>query len=136
MAELEEAVYAILVGDAGVTALVEARVYPQKIPQDVGLPAVAYLRVSKRRVKSHSGPSGLARVRMQVNCTAGSYAVAKTVTAAIGLALDGIGVGGPVTVAGVEIHGSWLESEGDVYGEGEGLHGARQDFMFWCREVT
>ena len=70
MAEIEEAVYSRLTATGAVTALVgsgsAARIYPNKIPQEATLPAVAYQRVSTRRVKAHAAPTGLARVRVQV----------------------------------------------------------------------
>lgn len=136
MAELEEAVYSRLNGNAGVSAIVGTRIYPEKIPQEATLPAVAYARISARRARSHSGPGGLARPRIQVTCVAASYSEAKALAAATRKALDGIGVGGPVTVGGVEVHGSWLDTDADEYGDAEGLHSVRQDFVFWCRETV
>lgn len=132
MAEIEEAVYTILTGDEAAAVLVGGRVYPQRIPQDVGLPAVAYSRISTRRVKRHGGSSGLARARVQVNSEAGSYAEAKALAAAVCGALDAV----QRTVAGIVIQGSWAEGEGDEYGETEGIYGVRQDFMFWYREAV
>lgn len=130
MAELEEAVYAILVEDAAVGALVGTRVYPQRIPQDVELPAVAYSRISTRRAQRHGGTGEgrrLARARVQVNCEAGSYGQAKALASAVVGALDGV----QTTVAGVWVQGSWAEGEGDEYGETDGIYGVRQDFMIW-----
>jgi len=132
VAELEEAVYAILTEDAAVGALVGTRVYPQAIPQDVGLPATAYARISTKRVKRHGGSSGLKRARVQVNSTAREYDEAKAVAAAVCGALDGV----QRTVAGIWVQGSWAEGEGDEYAEGDGLHGVRQDFMIWYVEAT
>lgn len=134
MAEVEEAVYAILTGDAGVAALAGDRVYPQEIPQDVALPAVAYARVSTRRARRHGGAGvgrRLARARVQVNCEAGTYGAAKGLAAAVVGALDGV----MVTVAGVEVQGSWIENEGDEYGETGKVYGVRHDFMLWFRAV-
>lgn len=139
MAELEEAVFAILTGDAGVAALAGDRVYPQVIPQDVALPAVAYARISTMRVKRHGGAGvgrRLARARVQVNCEAVGYGVAKALAGAVVGALDGV----MATVAldgqgSVEVQGSWIENEGDEYGETGGVYGVRQDFMVWFRAV-
>lgn len=131
MAELEEAVYAILTEDAAVGALVGTRVYPQVIPQDVALPAVAYSRISTRRVKKRERRE-LARARVQVNAEASSYAGAKTLAAAVVGALDAV----QRTIAGVQVQGSWPEGEGDEYGTTDGIYGVRQDFMFWFREAV
>ena len=136
MAEVEEAVYAILTGDGGVAELAGSRVYPQRIPQGAALPAVAYARVSTRRVKSHGGSSGLARPRIQVNGTAASYQAAKALASAVRGALDGVRrtvvLDGQESVA---VEGSWLETDGDEFGETDGLHSVRQDFMIWFGEV-
>lgn len=40
----EERIYAALSGAAAVTAVVSDRIYPDSIPQDVTLPAIAYTR--------------------------------------------------------------------------------------------
>ena len=135
MAEIEEAVYSRLTTTAAVTAIVGAgsasRIYPNKIPQEATLPAVAYQRVSTRRVKAHAAPTGLARVRVQVTCVARTYSAVKGLAVVVRKALDGV-MG---TVGGVAVQGSWLETDADEYGDAEGLHSVRQDFMVWHTEA-
>ena len=135
MAEIEEAVYSRLTTTAAVTAIVGAgsasRIYPNKIPQEATLPAVAYQRVSTRRVKAHAAPTGLARARVQVTCVAASYSVVKGLATAVRKALEGV-MG---TVGGLALQGSWLETDADEYGDAEGLHSVRQDFMVWYTEA-
>ena len=131
MAELEEAVYSRLSGNVAVAAIVSTRIYPQKIPQEATLPAIAYARVSARRVKAHAAPTGLARARMQVTCVATSYSAVKALAAAVRKALEGV-MG---TVGGLALQGSWLETDADEYGDAEGLHSVRQDFMVWYTEA-
>lgn len=46
----ESDLYSDLVGDAGVGALVGTRVYPNVLPEDVTLPAIAYRTVSAVRI--------------------------------------------------------------------------------------
>ena len=70
MADVEKAVYAILSGDAGVAAIAGNRIYPNRTPQDVALPAVAYFRVSTRRRATHGSPASLARPRIQTTAQA------------------------------------------------------------------
>lgn len=130
MAEIEEAVYSRLSGNAGVSALVSTRIYPNKIPQEATLPAIAYQRISARRVKAHAAPTGLARVRVQVTCVARSYSEVKGLAAAVRTAMQGV-MG---TVGGVWVQGSWLETDADEYGDAETLHSVRQDFMIWHTE--
>lgn len=130
MAELEEAVYSRLSGNVAVAALVSTRIYPNKIPQEATLPAIAYQRISARRVKAHAAPTGLARVRVQVTCVARSYSEVKGLAAAVRTAMQGV-MG---TVGGVGVQGSWLETDADEYGDAETLHSVRQDFMIWHTE--
>ena len=130
MAELEEAVYSRLTGNAGVSALVSTRVYPNKIPQEAALPALAYQRISARRVKAHAAPTGLARVRVQVTCVSRSYSEVKALAAAVRTAMQGV-MG---SVGGVTLQGSWLETDADEYGDAETLHSVRQDYMIWHTE--
>ena len=135
MAEIEEAVYSRLTTTAAVTAIVGAgsasRIYPNKIPQEATLPAVAYQRVSTRRVKAHAAPTGLARVRVQVTCVARTYSEVKGLAVVVRKALEGV-MG---TVGGLALQGSWLETDADEYGDAEGLHSVRQDFMVWHTEA-
>ena len=136
MAEIEEAVYSRLTATGAVTALVgsgsAARIYPNKIPQEATLPAVAYQRVSTRRVKAHAAPTGLARVRVQVTCVARTYSEVKALAVVVRKALEGV-MG---TVGGLAVQGSWLETDADEYGDAEGLHSVRQDFMLWHTEAV
>ena len=82
-------------------------------------------------MKAHAAPTGLARVRVQVDCVARSYSEVKALAAAVRKSLDGV-MG---TVGGLALQGSWLETDADEYGDAEGLHSVRQDFMFWHTEA-
>ena len=131
MAELEEVVYSRLSGTGAVTAICSTRIYPNKIPQEATLPAVAYQRISTRRVRAHAAPTGLARARVQVVCVARSYSEVKGLATEVRKALEGV----VASVGGVTVQGSWLETDADEYGDAEGLHSVRQDFMLWHTEA-
>lgn len=130
MSDIEVAVFTILSEDPEVNALVGARIFPQPIPQDAPLPAIAYSRISTRRVRSHGGPSKLARPRFQFVVSANAYAEAKTVSAAVRSALDGL----KEEVDGLEVQGAWLDNDADEYGDDGQLRSIRMDFMIWHRE--
>ena len=49
MSGIEEAIYGALTAHAGLSALVDDRVYPMVLPQDATRPAVTYMRVSGAR---------------------------------------------------------------------------------------
>lgn len=52
-----------LIGDAGVAALVGARVYPQQLPPDVALPAIAYRFIDG---VDYAGLKETARVQLDI----------------------------------------------------------------------
>jgi hypothetical protein len=134
MADIEEAVYAILKAASGVTALVggssSPRIYPNVVPQDAGLPAIAYQRISSYRKATHGAPASLARPRIQVTMLAESYSQVKGVAAAVREALDGY-VG---TAGGVGVQAALSEDETDEFGNSNNLHVVRQDWMIWHAE--
>jgi hypothetical protein len=134
MADVEEAVYAILRSAGGVTAIVgtgdAARIYPNVVPQDAGLPAMAYQRISALRRATHGSPASLARPRIQITMLAESYSQVKGLAAAVREALDGF-MG---TAGGVSVGVALAEDETDEFGSSNNLHVVRQDYMIWHAE--
>lgn len=127
---LEEGLYAYLVADAGVAALIGTRLYPLLVPQDAALPAMAYQRISGPRDHTHDGASGLAMARIQFTAVGSSYSEAKSVMAALRAALDGFsGTMGEVTVGA-----ALLQNERDEWAESFDLPVVRQDYMVWYQE--
>ena len=132
MAELEAGLYSLLSNDAGVSALVSARIYPAVVPQDIDLPAIAYQLIgAPDRYYAHSGPVGLARKRIQITSVAETYAAAKGLAVAIRDALSGY----QGTTATVKIHSSFLLNEFDSFGDQNDLQINRQDFMIMYTEA-
>lgn len=87
----ETDLYAALAAAAPVTALVSTRVYPDAIPLDRGLPAVAYRRVGTEPVTVISSGVPVAETAtLEIACLdetrAGADAVADAVIAAAGAA--------------------------------------------------
>lgn len=134
MADVEQAVYAILKTSPAVTALVggatSPRIYPNRTPQDAALPAVAYFRVSTRRRATHGAPATLARPRVQTTAQAATYAEAKALAAAIRGALNGF-VG---EIGGVKVQAALAEDEADEFGVSSDIHAVRQDWFIWQTE--
>lgn len=130
---IEEALYAHLVGTAGVAALVSTRIYPQTIPQDVALPAIAYQRISGVREYSQSGPSQLAHPRFQLTCQAATYAGAKALANAVRAALSGYKgtMGG---VGGVVVGGCFVVNETDGFELPGETQVVRLDVIVWHEE--
>ncbi len=70
---MTEAIYTILMADAGVTALISGRAYPNFVPlrtleADSTYPCVMFEQISGFAVNSYSGRSGYHEGRVQVNC--------------------------------------------------------------------
>ncbi len=101
---VETDVFDALTGDAGVSALVSTRVYPQKLPEDVTFPAIAY-----RYIDSVDYAGLKAAVRMQIDIYAATYSAVKDIRDAVRTMVDGqnnwVFYGGPdIWQDGQEIH--------------------------------
>ena len=116
--------------EAFLAAVTAVAVYPNVIPQDAALPAVAYQRISGPRMHEHAGPAGLANPRFQLTCLAATYAAAKGLATACRLALDDYrGMMGTVTVTACQ-----CENEADGYSEVTRRHNVRLDVLIWHKE--
>jgi hypothetical protein len=125
---IEEALYSKLTGDAGVAALVVARIYPNVVPQDIAMPAVAYQRISTTRVMAHDGPTGVASARFQFTVSGSTYSSARNVVNAIRTALDGFSglMGG---TNGVIVEAIFVENDFDGYNQAGGEQVIRLDAL-------
>lgn len=126
---IEQAIRYILVNDATVKAIT-TRCYPVMIPQGATMPLIRYQKVSGVRDHVLTGPTGLARPRIQVEAWAETYSGAKSLAAAIREALDGY-IG---TAASVAIGSCLIESERDIYESELGVHRVVQDYMIYHKE--
>lgn len=84
----EQDLYTVLSGNAGVMALVSTRIYPDIVPEDAALPAIAYQRAQTEFVTTiHGGTSLGQTVVLEVSCVAttraGALALANAVVAAM-----------------------------------------------------
>ncbi len=84
----EESLYAALTGSAGVTALVASRIYPDAVPQDINLPAVAFTRTSTEYLPSiHSAVPLAETATLEVWCMAETRSAAEALASACVAAL-------------------------------------------------
>jgi len=128
---IEEGLHAYLVGHAGLTALVGARVYPLKAPDDAMYPLVVYQRISGPRVYSHDGASGLSHPRFQLTSWGEIYPDAKAVAKQVRLAMSGYsGTMGD----DVAVDACFLVNELDRYDQETKRWGIIQDYMIWHHE--
>ena len=123
---IEEALYNKLSTTSGVTTICSTRIYPNVIPQDAAMPAVAYQRISTVRDMAHDGPTGMAHARFQFTCSAALYSTARSLANAIRVALDGFSgtMGG---AGGVAVEASFVENDSDGYNQAGGEYVVRLD---------
>lgn len=90
--KIDEALYAHLSADAGVTALCSGAIYPEVMPEtvvsawaDAGrmTALIVYTVGSTAEGQSHSGRLGVCTSELQISAHVGSYATARAVLAAI-----------------------------------------------------
>src|SRR6185369_9388657 len=63
-----------VLADVTVASLVNTRMYPTKLPQNVTYPALSYNQVSGVRIYDLCGPTGRTKPRISINSWADSYA--------------------------------------------------------------
>ena len=107
---IKAAIFSILSNDAGVAALVTARIYPAQAPQRVTAPFITYRRISGPRDHTLSGPTGLTRPRFEFSCWATTDDGAEALAAAVRAALANYSG----TVVGVVIHYTKIDGERDL----------------------
>lgn len=126
MSSVSEKVRAALIADPGVSALVNARIFPIKLKQGVTFPAVRLYISTDVPVNSLAGfTSGLRNVRVQVDAYAKRYLEAQGLADAI------VGALGSLTGASLS---SLLMSRSDLYEDENELYRVKLDFSMWTGE--
>jgi hypothetical protein len=85
---IAEAIFALLDGAAGLTALTSHRIYPVNAAQSATLPFVVYREVSAERISAMGVDTGMVRPRYQVSVFASSWSSARAVAVQVRLALQ------------------------------------------------
>ena len=83
-----KAIYSILTENAGVSAIVGNKVYPQIAAQGAAFPFVVYVLQDNSPSDTKSGPSTLDEVRYDIVAAAETYSELSSLTERIRLALD------------------------------------------------
>ena len=83
-----KAIYTILTEDAGVSAVVGSRVYPQVAAQGAAFPFVVYVLQDNTPSDTKSGVSTLDEIRYDIVAAAETYSELSSLTERIRLALD------------------------------------------------
>jgi hypothetical protein len=137
VADIRAAVRAFLLADEGIAAAVGERIFPLLLPQGERRASIVYTVISELSDPTMTGPSGLSRVRMQVDCWAPSADAADALGRAVEARLDGYQ--GPMTGEGspaesVAVQGAFLDDERDDYDGEADLYRASRDFIVWFEE--
>lgn len=129
----ERALYARLVGDPAVAALLGARLFPNVAPLGTASPFATYRRVSTRPIGALVERAGMVIARVQIDCYAESYAAVRALAAAVRTSLDRyIGTPGP----GLRIEGATWQGDLDIYESDlvPPMHRVSLDFFIPSRE--
>lgn len=132
---MEEAFVALLLADAGTTALVGNRVNWNVRPQSAALPAIVLTNVSRQDDYHSQGPSGYVQSRVQVDCYGTTFGAAVGVSRAVKARLSGL----RTVQGGTHFLGVFVDSERQSYEEGSGgvwMHRVSIDFMVHHKETT
>lgn len=79
----ETVLYATLSAAAGVTAIVNTRIYPDQVPQEAALPAIAFARAETEFVNTIHGDTVAKRATLEVWCMAPGRAAAEALGDAV-----------------------------------------------------
>lgn len=122
---IEQAIYTILTGHAGLSALIGDRAYPVILPQGTTLPAITFKRNDTSREYSHDGFSGLATPTFEITVWEPKPLTAKQIAAQVRAAMN---AARRTTVAGVAIGSVTCEDERDAYDQESREVGVQLDF--------
>lgn len=136
MTVLADAIFNRLSNYAGLTALVDQRIYPLTAPQDGPSPFVVYQVISEVPQSAMGSDTGNIRARVQVDSRATAnqgYRQARLVATQVRAALQRYS-GTNATVVIDDIFVDEASGE-DIYeDEGGGAYRVRLDFIVWYRE--
>lgn len=128
MPKLETALYEYLTADGNISALVDDRVYPNRLPEGSTIPAISWNRVSARRINTFDqfdDYDAWVTARIQVNCWAYNAQEAMEVGEAVVLALSGY----DGDMSGQLVGSSFVDNEMDIYEAPTKFHRRVLDFL-------
>lgn len=131
--DLKEGIYATVIADAGLSALIVDRLYPDIIDQKRTMPYITYQMESQEGVPHMAGVSGLARTEIQFTIWAATPESRSAVLKALRLLFDGK-VRQTLGVVFVQISrntGNIDTKENPDDGSQNAVYGTFSDYSFW-----
>ena len=119
-----------LQAQTGLTALIGVRLHPVRLPQNPTFPAVVFTKISKPRVVSQQGDSGLSNPRYQFTCWAIRHSDAVTIAGELRTSLSGF----QGTMNGRRVYASFDENELDHVDPDTGTYAQIVDVVFWIKD--
>lgn len=127
---IETALFTRLSGYAGLSALVSARIYPKRAPQNATLPCLVYERVSATRVPALNSDTDIVEARFQITVVASTYSSILSVSTQVRSALQRY----RGTVSGIVIDDIQIVNDTDIYDPAVEFYQRAIDFEITHRE--
>jgi hypothetical protein len=133
---LKAALYSYLTSQAGLTALVGNRIYPDLAPPNAVRPYIVYGIISSEHVRNMLGASGFCSRRVQFDIYGSSAISCESVFTALAAALEA--KRGNIGSGSLAVLSSGIESERDnvvppTDGSQVGKHRRTVDYLIWHR---
>lgn len=128
---VNEGLYSRLSGYAGLTALVNKRIYPMILPQDCKMPAVTFQRISGPRIHAMGNDMPLVHPRYQVSAISDDYDQARSVADQIISALKNER---DATWGSLTVQASYVEDDQDFYEDDTRRFRIPVDVIIWAEE--
>ena len=122
---------AYLIANAGLTALVNGRIYSQVLPQHAVLPAIVYSQIHGKAGNTMENASGFTDATFQFACMAMSYYDAKKTAKSLRAALEGFAG----TMGSTKVYGAFQEAERDGFDFETLEYRTDLDFKIWHLEA-
>lgn len=128
---IEQALFEILTGHPGLSALVSNRVYPLILPEDPELPAITYQRITTTRGYTVDGPDGAANPTFQITIWNPALLAANQVAGQVRAAVH---AAWRTVVADVSIGSITVSDDRNAYDQNGKVVGIEFDVTIWHRE--
>lgn len=86
---IRDELFTFLTGNAGISAIISARMSPQSAPQGAAFPNITFFRVSNDHFHNFAGAEGLVQQIFQIDCRDTDQTIVDSLADAVREALDG-----------------------------------------------